>query len=130
MEQKKALFIDDDSAYLWKLIDAVKPLGFECLIMSDSLEASRMLASERFDVLVTDIAMPGMDGYEVIRKLRSRDNDTFIIAISGQNDESVARRALKNGADIFFPKPLELENFLETFQHLSNGDSKSGNGLP
>lgn len=129
MIPKKALFIDDDAEYLDKLVKAVKPLGYDCRMMSDSQQAAKLLAEERFDVLVTDIAMPGKNGYELIRELRSHDSATFVIAISGQSDEDVGNLALENGANVFFSKPLELENFLDTLS-LFDGEHKNGNGLP
>ena len=130
MRQKKALFVDDDVEYLLKLINIVEPLGFDCKVMSDSQQASEVLSRERFDVLVTDIAMPGMNGYEVIRRLRSLDAQTFVIAISGQEDENVESKAIKNGANAFFHKPLELEIFLKTLSVFLNGKNNGGDLMP
>ena len=130
MNQKKALFIDDDSAYLNKLIKAVKLLGYDCRMMSDSQQAAELVCEERFDVLVTDIAMPGKNGYELIRELRTHDSGTFVIAISGQSDENVESQALENGADVFFTKPLELESFLSTLSYIFGEKRNNGNGLP
>lgn len=130
MENKKVLFVDDDSAYLWKLVNAVSPLGFECRVTSDSREAVKLLSREEFDVLVTDIAMPELNGYEVIHELRSHNPGAFVIAISGQNDESVESRALERGANAFFSKPLDLENFIGVLAILFDGNSKNGDIAP
>jgi len=129
MEIKKALFVDDDTEYLWKLISAVKPLGLECRVMSNSREAVKLISREDFDVLVTDIAMPEIDGYEVIRELRNHSPGAYVIAISGQNDENVEIRALEKGANAFLPKPLDLERFIGVLSVLFNGKANGSNAI-
>ncbi len=115
MPQRRALFIDDNPGYLWKLIDSVKQLGFECRVISSPRQAIDLLKKGEYDVVMTDIEMPELKGYELIRKLRARHSATFVIAVSGRMDEQVESEAISSGANAFFSKPLELDTFLAAF---------------
>jgi DNA-binding NtrC family response regulator len=114
MPQKHALFIDDNPGYLLKLINSVKSLGFDCRVISCARKAERLLKKEKYDVVVTDIEMPELNGFDLIRKLRAQHSATFVIAVSGRMDGKVESEAIKSGANAFFFKPLELDSFLTT----------------
>jgi CheY-like chemotaxis protein len=117
----KILFIDDDPGYLPKITDSVESLGFSFSFLSDSRKAIERFRKEYFDVVVTDIFMPGKNGFEIIKEIRACNKSTYVIALTGNPDKEVERKAFRHGADAFFLKPLDLEAFISTISSLQNG---------
>lgn len=117
----KILFIDDDPGYLPKITDSVKLIGCDLSYYTDSQKAIERFKQEKFDVVVTDIFMPGKDGFDIIKEVRACNKATFVIALTGNSDKEVERRAIGNGADAFFLKPLNLEAFINTISCLQSG---------
>jgi excisionase family DNA binding protein len=79
------------------------------------VEALLMIGECKPDLLILDIMMPGMNGYEVCQKLKSSGStqNIKIVAISGDHNPAVRERILGSGADLFFTKPLEIVGFRE-----------------
>lgn len=80
------------------------PSGEEAL-----LESTRMPP----DVLVTDVRLPGMNGFELVRKMRKRLPGVRVIIITGLQDPSLKKQAEDEGADAFFIKPMDIPSFLQ-----------------
>jgi CheY-like chemotaxis protein len=107
----KILLVDDEPE-VCKLIKAmVEPLGVEVRTSSDSQEAASILANEKFDGIMLDVAMPKMDGFELTRKIRSTppNQQAPIIMITGLDDVDTIRRAFEAGATFFIGKPFSRE---------------------
>ena len=103
------LIVDDEPGTLALVAAAVERLGHRALQAADAEEAWPLFASERPDVVITDWAMPGMDGTELARKIRNDTEPayTFLMILTGQADENAAREAMRAGADDVLAKPLE-----------------------
>jgi CheY-like chemotaxis protein len=86
MNNKSVLVIDDDEISLLIVQNALEMEGYTVMTTTDSLLAAELLKQHKPDVVVLDIFMPGKDGFELIKELRSLCADTFIIAISA-NDQ-------------------------------------------
>jgi CheY-like chemotaxis protein len=82
---------------------------------ASGVEALLMIGECKPDLLILDILMPGMNGHEVCRKLKSNPGtrNIKIVAISGDHSSDVRERILSSGADLFFTKPLEIIEFRE-----------------
>ncbi len=104
---KKALLVDDDflvRTYL-KTLNSWEKAGFEiCGDVRDGEEALTVLEKEAADLVVTDIAMPLMDGIQLIREIRKRYKGTHIIVLSCHDDFSSVKEAMKEGADEYVLK--------------------------
>ncbi|WP_437899364.1 AAA family ATPase [Sorangium sp. So ce124] len=114
-ERRTILVVDDDAENRALLRDLLEPLGFE-LLEADGGERALALALDRTpDVIVMDLAMPGMDGYEATRRLRQRPElaRTAIIASSASTSEVERHESLSAGCDDFLPKPVQAGAFLE-----------------
>jgi len=117
---RKILLIDDEPDYLDKLVKSLEHNGFECRKMADSVQATKLLEREKFDVVITDISMPGRNGFEVIEAVRSNNSAGTVIAISGQLDRNIEKEAISTGADAFIAKPIDLQTLIEFLGTIGN----------
>jgi CheY-like chemotaxis protein len=97
--------------------------GYPVLQAGDGLEGVRLACAEHPDVALVDIGLPGIDGYEVARRLREDPSARAIrlIALTGYGLEEDQRRVLEAGFDLHLVKPVELNALL---------DQLAGEGLP
>jgi CheY-like chemotaxis protein len=118
---RRVLVVDDnvDAATMLNLL--LKSLGHETCVVHDGVQALKMATEFRPDIVLLDIGMPGLDGYEVARRLRTarRDTDLRIVAVTGWGDESDRRRSREAGFDLHLVKPMDAADLAP----LLNGDS-------
>jgi adenylate cyclase len=112
-EQVTILAVDDQPPNL-RLLDAVlSPQGYQVITASSGEQALELLSSSDIDLVLLDILMPGIDGYEVCRRIRSEPNTAFLpvvmITASGDYEKT---RAIKAGADDFISKPFHQGELL------------------
>lgn len=100
------LIVDDDVTIQNMLYKVVKSNGLEADIASSGEEALSMIEKKDYDLMLQDINMPGMDGFEVISHLREKNNDTPIIIISGRQEDYDTLYGLNIGADDYITKPF------------------------
>ncbi|WP_051334011.1 response regulator [Mesorhizobium sp. WSM3224] len=109
--QGKILIVDDSRTIRIKLKKSVEALGHQAEAVESGREALDRLAGESFDLILLDIIMPVMDGFEVLKSLKasSRTRDVPVIVISALDDEmSSVVKAIELGAEDFLPKNFEL----------------------
>ena len=107
----KVLVVDDEEAVVsWVAaeIRAERP-DIEVLAAHDGFAAGEIVGAERPDVVVLDLRMPGMDGFEVCRRIKAREDTrkTTVIAITAYPSPTVEQRILECGAEVCLTKPLE-----------------------
>ncbi len=109
------MIVDDEKEILDLLEELIKSGDDEVSITKaeSGVEALLMIGEKKPDLLILDIMMPGMNGYEICQKLKSSPGtqDIKIIAISGDRSATVRERILNAGADLFFTKPLKMAEF-------------------
>jgi signal transduction histidine kinase len=108
----QVLVVEDEPVDRMVLRAAVQKLGHDCLVAQDGMEAWAMFHEHQPDVVVSDWWMPGLDGSELCRRIRSCDERAYtpFIFVTAHGDTDHARRAMESGADDFLTKPLRLEN--------------------
>jgi PAS domain S-box-containing protein len=109
MLAKRILVVDDNVDAAVTLALLLKSLGHETCVVHDGLEALRMAIEFRPDVVLLDIGMPGLDGYEVARRLRAlkRERPLRIIAVTGWGQEADRTRSREAGFDVHLVKPVD-----------------------
>ena len=122
MTTRKVLIVDDSQAMRRSIVYALQRLEETlCLEARDGAEGVKRLASESFDVIITDINMPVMDGLKLIAHARvegSVHQTTPIVVISTEAAQEDRRRALALGANVYLVKPLRANTVLETVKQL------------
>jgi len=113
----KILIVDDEIIQLKllaKVIQSLKP-EYEVSFTNSSTEALKMLSLHQYDILITDIKMPKMDGIELIKSLREtiHNDDIKIIILSGYSEFEYARSAIKYNVSDYLLKPIEKQNLID-----------------
>lgn len=103
------LVVDDETAVLEMIVDALGIGGYQVISAADGLEALQLIRKQDFDLIVTDVNMPKLDGYQFVEKLRERDAQTPVIFLTARNERVDINRGLKLGADDYITKPFGLE---------------------
>ena len=121
---KRVLVVDDDEVQLSHLKKALEENNYEVVIASHGREAKRIFQENPADLLITDIFMPEMDGYELIREIRISFPKAKIIAISdeslfaGMSLTDTLNTAETLGADASIQKPIELSHLYAVIEEL------------
>jgi len=106
------LIIDDEAGVRELLADALKLAGFDTLTAPDAMVAQTILRTSKPDLLIVDINMPLMDGFEFIEKIRSNGDQTPALMLSARADRADVTRGLTLGADDYVTKPFGLEELV------------------
>ena len=131
---RKALLADDDflvRSYL-KMLSSWEKAGFEITAdVRDGEEALEVLDREKIDLVVTDIAMPLMDGIELIREIRRKYPDIYVIVLSCHDEFEYVKKAMKEGADEYVLKNTLNEESLYTVleaaeEHIRQSKEEAG----
>ncbi len=109
------LIIDDDRDFNQALKDffSLRFPAFGVLQAWDGFDAGRLFLEKRPGFIILDVNLPGIDGYALCRKIKAEASSgaPFILAISGENEETVRDRIIAEGADGFFAKPIDFQAF-------------------
>jgi DNA-binding response OmpR family regulator len=100
------LLADDDPITLDSLAACLRPEGFQVLLAKDGSEALALWQKHKPDLLCLDIMMPGVDGYEVCRRVREKDGRVPVLFLSAKSEEIDVVVGLRLGADDFVRKPF------------------------
>ena len=109
---QQILIIDDEAGVRELLADALKLAGFDTLTAADAMVAQTMLRTAKPDLLIVDINMPLMDGFEFIERIRSNGDQTPALMLSARADRADVTRGLTLGADDYVTKPFGLEELV------------------
>ncbi len=126
------LLVDDEYNLRKSFKIGLMHRGYAVLEASDGREALEKLSTSkhRIDMVITDYSMPGMDGLELLAKIRKKSGDIPVIMITAYGQKSLVIEALRNQCDSFIEKPLSLDELIleiERIRHkkLSNPDSRN-----
>lgn len=118
MESKgRVLIVEDEPAILQVFSRWVRKVGFEVEEATDGRMAVELLQHSKFDVIVSDINMPGMDGIQLLRAVRERDLDLAVIIVTAAPAVDTAAQAIEYGALRYLTKPVELAVLTEAIEY-------------
>ncbi len=107
------ILIVDDDKNIRKLLQVVlERQGFNVLLASDGLEALRVIDQVKIDLVVVDIMMPNIDGYEFTKTLRDGNADLSVLMISAKDMVEDRKKGFMVGIDDYMTKPIDIEEFL------------------
>lgn len=105
----RILLIDDDRSSLRLMAKMISSLGYECIAVQDPRKGLYHLSHEKFNVLITDLVMPEIDGIKVLKEALKMDRHMQVLLITATRDLQPAVEAMKIGAADYIQKPLNIE---------------------
>ena len=112
------LIVDDDANTLASLARAFRLAGHEATVCDQAARALELAKAQRFDMIFSDVVMPGKDGLALLEDLKAAGVSSPVVMISGQANVEMAVRATRLGADDFLEKPLSTEKLLLTVDNV------------
>ncbi len=107
---KKVILVADDSPTIRKFVSfALTMRGFEVVAASDGMEAIEYLPSKKFDLIITDLNMPNLDGFELIKSVRENEeySEIPIIILSSLAGSDDIEKGMSYGANSYLVKPFD-----------------------
>ncbi|WP_160063608.1 response regulator [Psychromonas sp. L1A2] len=124
---KNLLLIDDDKELVSLLADFLTSAGFNIEVAYDGEQGLSKILSKNYNLILLDIIMPRMNGFEVLRLLRQK-NDTPVLMLTNKSNEKDIQLALEMGADDYISKPFSEQELLKHIQAvLRYTEYKTGN---
>ncbi len=124
---KKIFIIEDELDFLSTLRERLEFEGFVVATAVDGEEALRKIPEEKPDLILLDIMLPEMNGYQVCRELKSNPETKTIpvVVVTAKSQESDKFWAKETGADDYLTKPFEMEELLQKIQDNLQEDKKT-----
>ncbi len=104
----RIMIIEDDEEMRSLLKDFFEEEGFETDSVTNGADALKVLSRDPFDLVITDVRMPGLSGLDILPKVRGLKPETPIIVVTAYGSEEVRRKSLERGATSFLEKPIHL----------------------
>lgn len=112
MKRKSLLLADDEQLILHSFSRELTSESLEVTQAANGEQAVNLIKSGHFDIVVTDLVMPGLDGFQVLKAAKQKDVRTIVIILTGYGDMESAVDALRLGADDFLQKPCDPNELL------------------
>jgi DNA-binding response OmpR family regulator len=109
---KKMLIVEDDRAILRGLADNFKSENFEVETASNGIMGLELAGSQSFDVIILDVMLPGINGFDVCKQLRMKGIHTPILMLTGKGEEMDKVLGLEIGADDYVTKPFSVRELI------------------
>lgn len=114
MHVEKILVVDDEAATRRLMEQTLRKQGYEVITASSGDEGLRMVMNENPDLVLLDIQLPGMDGIEVLQRVREISSDIAVVMATAMDDLKVAVKAMRLGAYDYINKPFHIDDLVLT----------------
>jgi DNA-binding NtrC family response regulator len=109
----KVLLVDDEVDFLETLAERLKARGLKVSTATSGEDAVNSADEEGYDLIILDLSMPGIDGLETLKRIKTRQPDAEIIILTGQSSIRTSIEAMKLGAEDFLQKPVNISELME-----------------
>ena len=123
MKMRRILIVDDLEDVRDMLLEILGALGYEAQTANDGTEALAKLESDPFDMLISDVKMPTMDGLSLLKSVKQQSPDFPVLLIAGHQSSVALSEAVHCRADGFLQKPFRIEQLSEAVQRALNGSN-------
>jgi len=124
---KKVLVVDDHAPTVALIRDALTPYGYEVIGAGNGAECVERVEDSEPDLLILDVHMPVLNGFDALRLLRQRGDESLpVIILSGRGDFSDVRKGWKRGADIYLTKPVKVGAVVAAVRWLLREEEEAG----
>jgi DNA-binding NtrC family response regulator len=115
VEELKArvLLVDDEEDFLTTLAERLETRGLTVSAVTKGEDAVAKVDEQKFDLIILDLAMPGLDGLETLKRIKAKQPDAEVIILSGQGSIKTSIEAMKLGAEDFLQKPVNITDLMD-----------------
>jgi len=114
----RIMIIEDDEEMRSLLKDFFEEEGFETDSVSNGVDALQMFSKDHFDLVITDIRMPGLTGLDILPRIRRLKPETPVIVMTAYGSDDVRRRAFERGATTYLEKPIQLSKLRSVIREM------------
>jgi DNA-binding NtrC family response regulator len=117
---KKMMIVDDEETLTYSLYQSfiLAQNNYEIVTAASGEEASQKLEDSKFDLVITDISMPGMSGLELLTLIKARYPDTEVIVMTAYGSDDKKDDAIKRGARYYIEKPFEIKEIKQLVMNI------------
>lgn len=123
----KILVVDDDKSVAEMVVDALSLMGHTPVAAPDGYAALNTLRTDNIDLVISDVNMPKMDGFELLDRVRKQGNDVPFLLLTARDQRQDIAQGLRTGADDYVTKPFGLEELTLRVQALLRRAGKLSN---
>lgn len=115
--QLRVLLVEDSEDVRELMAECVRSLGYEVHVAADGIEGESCFASVQPDIALLDVGLPGIDGYELARRIRAQPGGVaaHLVALTGYGGGEVKREAERAGFDLQLTKPIDIQGLMQIF---------------
>lgn len=117
-QKTRILILDDEAIVCKRLSPAFQKAGYSVETFNDSASAKARIDTDRFDIVITDLKMEGLDGMKFLEHVKETWPETSVIVITGFATPDTAKESFRKGAFDFVAKPFKLGEILDTVKRL------------
>ncbi len=126
-DQWRILVVEDEENLNWSIVNSLRKDGYFVRGVMNGAEAIRILWSEEFDLVISDLKMPGADGFELLQWIRAHHPQTRLIMVTAFGSASTRNQALEGGVVSYLEKPFDLHTLKEELRRLLQQTGFSAN---
>jgi DNA-binding NtrC family response regulator len=119
-EQRRVLVVDDQESMRVLLQDMLEVIGYGVVLAEGGEQALSILQGSQFDLVLSDLNMPGMDGTALLRAIKAGNPELPVVIITGYGTFHTEKRVMKEGADGYISKPCTLSKIHKTLDSILN----------
>jgi DNA-binding NtrC family response regulator len=117
-KRKRILVVDDEIAIRECLSNFLKRAGYDVSSVSNGDCAFEIIKEDNFSVVISDIKMPGMDGFNLLKKIKELNKNIEVILITGYENDGNAIKSRELGAYAYIKKPIKIQHLEKVLQEL------------
>jgi DNA-binding response OmpR family regulator len=124
----KILVVDDDPSVRSLVTDSLEIEGYEVVVAEDGFAGLRAIEAHRPDCVLLDVMMPGLDGHQVLQRIRAGEEGHAlpVVMLTAYSDDANAWQAWTEGVDYFLAKPFDADELLRYLDYLFQGTALTG----
>ena len=121
----KILVVDDDPSVRSLVADSLEIEGYEVVVAEDGFAGLRAIEAHRPDCVLLDVMMPGLDGHQVLQRIRAAEDGHAlpVVMLTAYSDDANAWQAWTEGVDYFLAKPFDADELLRYLDYLFQGST-------
>jgi len=113
MNTFRVLLVDDEEELVTTVAERLQLRGYHAEAVGNGADALKRIEEEPFEVVVVDVKMPGMDGLELLRRIKAIDSEAQVILLTGRGSEKDSQAGIEEGAFDYLIKPINIEELIK-----------------